>query len=354
MNASVEKNYTFIGKVLPIKVSFILLLVACQQGAMKGNSTAGYHTGEQLSDVPFEFKSFYRVIDENTIQAPLISGPSAKELELTFDTASYNGVRSSGNIDFCDKINKIVPIVTFGHCLHLALTTTGTKSVNGESIFYVDLLSNDALFSRKKVLLLGGIHGDELTSVSSVFYWMSELSKENKDLVDWRIVPLVNPDGFFEDTPTRTNANGVDLNRNLPTPNWHHLATDYWRKFAKRSERKFPGDNPASEPESQWLVQEIDYFKPDIIVTVHAPYNLVDYDAQDRSNAPRSLGILEGKQLGTFPGSLGRYAGEQRNIPVITVELPHSVEMPTELQITDILNDLRVWLKRNIGPKKLV
>ena len=418
--------------MLPVKLGIILLLAACQQEAMHGNSSAGYHNGDEITDSSFEyksfslfilskpektkdisttlsgnivmtkepdilnqdiqsqeeivdltaskdltpeivsgavdspsgpekplrlmayeFKSFYRVIDEHTIQSPLISGPSLEELELAFDTPLYNSVRSSGNIDFCDRIHKTLPIISFGHCLHSALHTANVKSVNGEPIFYTDLLSEDDSFSRKRVLLLGGIHGDELTSVGSVFYWMSELSQKGRNLGDWRIVPLVNPDGFFNDTPTRTNANGVDLNRNLPTPNWHHLAIDYWRKFAQRSERKFPGRNPASEPESQWLIQEIDFLKPDIIITVHAPYNLVDYDAQDRSNAPVSLGILEGKQLGTFPGSLGRYAGEQKNIPVITVELPHSVKMPTESRVSKILDDLIIWLEKNIVAKKL-
>ena len=38
------------------------------------------------------------------------------------------------------------------------------------------------------------------------------------------IAPLVNPDGFVRQNPTRTNANGVDPNRNFFTEDWHSKA----------------------------------------------------------------------------------------------------------------------------------
>ena len=100
-------------------------------------------------------------------------------------------------------------------------------------------------------------------------------------------------------------------------------------------------------------MQELERYRPDVIVSVHAPYNLVDYDAADRSNAPRRLGILKGKSLGTFPGSLGRYAGEERNIPVLTLELPHARKMPSAASTRKIWLDLVDWLRRNVNTSNI-
>ena len=258
-------------------------------------------------------------------------------------------VRSSNNLSFCNKVNKKLSSVSFKDCLIKALTSSDYQSSQGEEILFTDF---DEVTGRKalgRVLLLGGVHGDELTSVTSVFKWISTLKSYHSGLFVWRVVPLVNPDGFFLRRSTRTNANGVDLNRNLPTKNWDQLAVAYWKKRAEGSPRKYPGPHQSSEPETKWLIDEINRFQPDVIVTVHAPYNLVDFDAKDRSYAPGRLGILRGKSLGTFPGSLGRYAGEEQNIPVVTIELPHSYNMPTDDKIRGIWVDLISWLRVNIA-----
>ena len=314
----------------------------------------------------YEYKSFYRVIDESTIQRPEITKEiekptypeivSPKQPDSTaplmppgrLDERLYSSIRGVEQMEFCDRVRRSLPTVSFRLCLHSPLQVTQALSVQNQKIFFTDIYGSLRTATQKRVLLLGGIHGDELTSVSSVFHWMPDIGRIAEQNLDWRIIPLMNPDGFFHETPSRTNANGVDLNRNMPTENWDSLALDYWRKFTRRSERKFPGHSPASEPESIWLMKEIDDYQPDLIITVHAPYNLVDYDAQDRSNAPRRLGILPGKQLGTFPGSLGRYAGEERGIPVITIELPHSSELPELKYVDAILEEMVDWVNRNV------
>ena len=261
-------------------------------------------------------------------------------------------VRKRSNIRFCEKIDNKLHSVSFRSCLIPELHDSLYNSHHGQPIFYTDFATVESETNLGKVLLLGGVHGDELTSVSSVFNWINKLYDQNSGLFSWRIVPLVNPDGFFLFKSSRTNGAGVDLNRNLPTKNWNDLASRYWYEKANAVPRKFPGLRAASEPETRWLIDEIEKYKPDVIVSVHAPYNLVDYDAVNRSNAPRRLGILEGKSLGTFPGSLGRYAGEQRNIPVITIELPHSTKMPTNEEIRRIWVDLEEWLRTNIRNRR--
>ena len=83
-------------------------------------------------------------------------------------------------------------------------------------------------------LFLSGVHPDELTPIPMGFKLVDYLNKhpelytgKNKNV---RIVvaPLVNPDGFLRNVPTRTNANRVDLNRNFFTIDWFERAQKYW------------------------------------------------------------------------------------------------------------------------------
>ena len=147
----------------------------------------------------------------------------------------------------------------------------------------------------------------------------------------------------------RTNANNVDLNRNFVTPQSENgAALVYWERKTRRNKRRYPGPYPLSEPETFWLYHEIYNFRPDVIIAVHAPYSLVDYDAPSRANAPERIGNLHKNLMGTYPGSLGNYAGIHLGIPVITLELPHAGIMPTRRQISWLWTDLVGWLIRNV------
>jgi hypothetical protein len=234
-------------------------------------------------------------------------------------------------------------------CSDLGLTPSGHTSVDG---FPLLIKEYPPLKSRKpqgRILLVGGTHGDELSSISIVFKWMHTLEKHHSGLFHWRINPLMNPDGALRPGQRRTNANGVDLNRNFATPDSHNgAALDYWRKRTYENKRRYPGPYPLSEPETNWLSEEIDNFKPDVVIAVHAPYSLVDYDAPDRKNAPRRIGYLRKNLMGTYPGSLGNYAGIHLGVPVVTLELPHAGIMPTNQQIKHLWTDLIRWLVRNV------
>ncbi|MEJ2761815.1 MAG: M14 family zinc carboxypeptidase [Gammaproteobacteria bacterium] len=159
-------------------------------------------------------------------------------------------------------------------------------------------------------------------------------------------VLLIGGDGLLQDHSTRTNAHGVDLNRNFPMPGWLQATRNYWINTTSKNPRHYPGPSPLSEPESWWLANEIKTFSPDVIVTVHAPYGIVDYDGP--KHAPHRLGRLYLNLLGTYPGSLGNYAGVQKQIPVVTIELPYAGIMPTPAEISAIWKDLIRWLSRNI------
>ena len=97
-----------------------------------------------------------------------------------------------------------------------------------------------------------------------------------------------------------------------------------------------------SEPESQWLAAEIETFQPHTIISLHAPHGVVDFDGPPKG--PARVGNLNLHLLGTYPGSLGNYAGVQRHIPVVTVELPYAGIMPTDNEIRRMWTDLVRWL----------
>ena len=63
---------------------------------------------------------------------------------------------------------------------------------------------------------------------------------------------------------------------------------------------------------------------------------------------PERFGYLRLNQLGTYPGSLGNYAGIYLQLPVITLELPHAGLMPTAAQSQRIWSDMLSWLEKNV------
>jgi len=142
------------------------------------------------------------------------------------------------------------------------------------------------------------------------------------------------------------NENNVDLNRNFPMHDWENSAIKHWVDVTSSNPRRYPGEKPLSEPETTWLVEHINRYDPDVIVAVHAPHGVVDYDGP--RNGPYKLGRLYLNLLGTYPGSLGNYAGIQRKIPVVTIELPYAGIMPTSKEISSIWRDMVKWLSKNI------
>ncbi len=194
-------------------------------------------------------------------------------------------------------------------------------------------ISDDS--SPDRVLIVGALHGDEITAVSTVFRWMELLEREPADSEikkhSYLFIPLANPDGFYLDPRTRTNANGVDLNRNFETKEWKKDALRYWKVKAGNDPRRYPGKEAASEHETRLVQDWIKEFKPDLIISVHAPYKVVDHDGP--IEFPNAHSPLPVRTLGAFPGSLGTYAGIERNIPVVTPELPNARIMPDQKSI---------------------
>ncbi len=258
------------------------------------------------------------------------------------ETDDYNVVVK----DECERIANKLASISLNDCLGSDLQQTRGYSSTGSPILFKDYPPVAERRPLGRVLLIGGIHGDEYSSVSIVFKWMKILDKYHSGLFHWRILPLLNPDGLLRRKSQRMNANNVDLNRNFPMPDWYNATRNYWENVTHRNPRRFPGHAALSESETQWLVEEFNQFAPDVIVAVHAPHGIVDYDGP--KNGPYKLGRLYLNLLGTYPGSLGNYAGVQMKIPVVTIELPYAGIMPTPSEVAHIWRDLVSWLRKNI------
>ena len=175
------------------------------------------------------------------------------------------------------------------------------------------ILNNSGL---KKILVVGVFHGDEPQGE----YFINEYLKLQKENLKNSLyfVPRLNKNN------ARTNKNGVDLNRNFPTKNWVKSNNDDY----------FGGDYPASEEETKFLVNLIEENKFDAIITIHAPYKIVNYDGPAQELAKEISNILGypvESDIGYLtPGSFGTYCGVERNIPTITIEIDEN-KAPQEL-----------------------
>jgi murein peptide amidase A len=247
---------------------------------------------------------------------------------------------------WCQGTAALEPEGSLERCLALQLAEGSGRSVKGVPLWSTDIVPPAESPAPLRVLVLGGIHADEAASVILVMDWIARARQgSSAQAVHWRMAPLVNPDGFFLPSRTRVNARGVDLNRNFATHQWSEEARRYWLKTTRRDPRRFPGPSALSEPESQWVHQQIESFQPQLIVSVHAPYGVLDFDGPPPP--PSRLGSLMLDQVGIYPGSLGNYGGIVVGVPVVTIELRQA----NRVSATDaaaMWTDLQLWIGRKL------
>ena len=94
------------------------------------------------------------------------------------------------------------------------------------------------------------------------------------------------------------------------------------------------------------MLEQMDSFKPNLIVSVHAPYGVLDFDGP--SVPPSKLGRLYLDQVGIFPGSLGNYSGIHKGVPVVTIELASALKTPRDAEMRQMWNELRLWMNKTL------
>ena len=189
----------------------------------------------------------------------------------------------------------------------------------GQSVLGLPIVGHHFGTTGPKTMIFAAIHGDEANTAFVANQLVEHLTK-NPDAYYGRrvaVLPVANPDGLARGT--RTNAREIDLNRNFPAKNF---------AIGKKG-RYFGGDEPASELETQLLIQFIDDWKPDRIITLHSIArgkhgNNFDGPAErlaETMSFHNQYTVLKSMGYPT-PGSFGSWAGVDRKLPTITLEVP--------------------------------
>lgn len=166
--------------------------------------------------------------------------------------------------------------------------------------------------ARRRLLVIGNVHGSEPAGLRVAARLRNAVPPPDVDL--W-ILPTANPDGVAHGT--RTNAAGVDLNRNFPYQ---------WRR-ANIGRGTYTGPGPLSEPESRALLGLVQLINPRLTVTFHQPLdgvgrNVKRNDVVVALAAGLHLPVKEFSCTGICYGSFTSWFNRTRPGVAVTVEFP--------------------------------
>ncbi|MEZ6038582.1 MAG: DUF2817 domain-containing protein [Planctomycetota bacterium] len=165
----------------------------------------------------------------------------------------------------------------------------------------------------RRVIWVGGIHGNEREGVVATEQLPDVFLHEPGavESVTLTILEDVNPDGSFHNT--RTNKNGVDLNRNYPANNY------------------VPGQGRGSraldQPEAYALHELIRAERPHLVIVAHSWHDrhFINFDGPCRHLAERfsrrsGYPVEASDNIAPTPGSLGSWVGRTLGVPILTLE----------------------------------
>jgi protein MpaA len=167
---------------------------------------------------------------------------------------------------------------------------------------------------RPPALLFGAIHGDEAVTRLMLERLADELIERPPGRDTW-ILPCLNVDGVL--AGTRNNANDVDLNRNFAAASWGTAQRPGYH----------PGAAAEDQPETRALVELIDRSAPERLIALHSTFRMVNWDGRGEQLAcemSERCGYPVAADMGyPTPGSFGTKYGIERNLEVVTLEVPY-------------------------------
>lgn len=165
-----------------------------------------------------------------------------------------------------------------------------------------------------RVLILGGVHGDEPEGVECAYGLIGRWSRSFPFNLHVTILPALNMDGVIRGQ--RVNGRGVDLNRNMATNDWSSEAA---------KPRYNPGPAANSEPETRALVDLLAQLKPSFILSLHSWHPVLNINGDCLREAQAMAqwnGYAIKDSIGyPTPGCLGTYCGIERDMPTLTYEI---------------------------------
>jgi hypothetical protein len=140
-------------------------------------------------------------------------------------------------------------------------------------LFFACLIVTASTQRPLRIFAACGFHGREFQTTDICNYWASRNSSK---LIQWRIISNVNPWSTRQvqvrgEKCSRTNSNGVDINRNFPRPLSKICINPYKLPVpSKLGDEDYAGREPFSEEESRMLDREMKRFSPiDMAILVH-------------------------------------------------------------------------------------
>lgn len=262
---------------------------------------------------------------------------------------SLNTHAKKSSLKACQLLAKKRPSVTLEACNNINFSMIAlTPKARSLPIIYKKIPTTQA-HKVPNILILGGIHANEVNSFDLAMQWLDKLLKKKHHRYNWLIAPAININALVKTQPSRTNRHGVDINRNFPlAQNTLNNPTALWEKAGKKP-RHYPGPKPFSEQETRIIDHLVKSFQPSLIIAIHAPLKLIDYDGLSHY-APKKLGDLPLNLTESYPGSLASYYWNIHRIAVLTIELGRVQNHRSPLQNAHLWYDLMRWLDQQYYP----
>ena len=202
-----------------------------------------YSNGANQTDV---LEQVYELFDDLVTAHPeyVTKSDAAQLCSMSYPTYA-NGVTSSGTYD-----------ITPAYKTYLySFSESNTYAGNGGTC------------KKRKLLIVSGLHGNEIAAPFNCYLFAKQLCSgvlndpnffKLRAAFDVYILPCLNGYGMYHNL--RTNANGVNINRNFPIKNWTISGADT---------DDYTGATAGSEFETQLVTGLIDYINPDIVIDHH-------------------------------------------------------------------------------------
>jgi len=197
-----------------------------------------------------------------------------------------------------------------------------------------------------ETLVMAAIHGDEGEGTCVLSDALRSVAVGH---LKAGVILVANPDGVLRGT--RANANGVDLNRNMPAKNWSPEPVFYKTLDGEPQDvRLSTGTQPGSEPENRALIEVLEQYQPKSVLSLHAALACIDdpnASVLGKILAERTeLELVDDVGYPT-PGSFGSWAAE-RNLNLITYELEAASAYELKRRHVPVLYDVLIG---KLGPE---